>query len=132
MDTLELQYINHYQELVETKFFEKLGAYLGVLWNIKDVEEADKGSSAADQSDEIMIPLSVAINPKVVEYVRSRSGKSGETPFIGGGDFIPKAGQKVVSMANMSKDDFFKTIGVAPPSQKGQAQKKSPGSPDPK
>lgn len=112
MSDVELLFLKHYQEVIKKEQEEFLVSSLGIVWDKKSFEDKmDKGDKPIEK---LFIPLSVAVNPEVLDYVRKqfKLGKGGgKPPLIGGGDYIPKQGEEVVSMGDLSKEDFLRLIG---------------------
>ena len=120
MDPLEVLYLYHYQELSLKEQQGFLTNALGVVWD-KSIftEQVATTGTESKPTNEIFIPLSLAINPNVMEFVKAQfgmgpSGKGGKTPMIAGGEYSPKANEVITSMAELSKEDFLKLLGKKP------------------
>jgi len=131
MDSTEILFLHHYQELNKRMYEDFVTQALGIVWDRKDfiekkvevgeVGEAGKaGEAGATQQrkipDKLFIPLSMAINPDINEYVKRQfnvSGgiPSGRPPWIGGGSYAPKPNEVVHSIGDLSKNEFLKMIG---------------------
>jgi len=118
MTELEIQFLSHYQVLLETDHQKFWTDCLGVIW---EADEFNKPKPVESQSDNVrpnrlFIPLLQGINPDILTVVKENFGLSKEgkkrQAFVGGGDYIPKAGENIVSMASLSKDEFKKKMGV--------------------
>ena len=105
----EIRFLDHYQKRIEEGRWQYLNSMLGVEW---DLEQQSK-PAATDIGDnrKIFIPLSVAINPKIVEHVKEEAKKY-KNAFIGGGEFRPEKNVEIRSSGELSKEDFFKLIGA--------------------
>lgn len=108
MSNVDLNFISHYQMKNEELFFEKLAIYLGVLWNIDEMAQAEK--SVQPSKDKILIPLAAGINPNILKYIK-KEAKDKKTPYIGGGEYVPKEGETVKSVEEMDADTFLGMIG---------------------
>ena len=110
MSAVEIRYLYHYQNMVEKSRFDELGAMLGVIWNLEEQKAAAAASADAPPPKTMFIPLSVAINPKILDMVYKKSGAESST--VGGADFKPPEENAVVKpMGDMSKDDFLRMLG---------------------
>jgi hypothetical protein len=118
MDYAEILYIHYHQDLVEQSRYQQLFKALGVLWSKEDLNR--KPDKDAPYSDEVFIPLSMVINPKVLDIVKSdksASRKQGEpVRILSDGTPIDASLGPVKSMGDLSKDEFFRLIGQPIPS----------------
>jgi len=121
MDTLELSYVHYYQELSEQKMIERLGSMLGVIWYPDLMAEADAKAGSAPSTDEmgrpldnkVYIPLALSINPEILDIVtkKKKGGKSSSNNYIGGGEYVPKAGEEVHSFKELDHKQFKDMFG---------------------
>jgi hypothetical protein len=116
MDSLEVLYLYHYQELSLKEQQGFLTNALGVVWDKSIFTEQISTDKSSKPTNEIFIPLSLAINPNVMDFVKAQfgmgpSGKGGKAPMIAGGEYSPKSGEVITSMADLSKEDFLKMMG---------------------
>lgn len=124
MTTLEILYLYHYQELAIKEQQQYLTNILGVIWNRDTLMQQmapsmASGSTTAEPLKELFIPLSVAIAPNVMDFVKEQfgltAGKNPETieakPYIAGGDYQPKKNEVIKSMASLSKEEFLTLLG---------------------
>ena len=95
---------------------DSLGTMLGTNWDLKQMNnQAPENSENSEPSDQLMIPLAIAINPKILEYVKSQAGKVGTSKtYIGGGEYTPTDGEVVKSTASLSDDAFLALLGRGP------------------
>lgn len=109
--------IRHYQEKEKIEFMDRLGTYLGVLWDIEALNNKSTNESGPAYSNgKIFTPLTMVINPKILELIQGQSGSGEEKkPFIGGGEFIPTKGQKIISVGSLSREDFYNLLGRKAP-----------------
>jgi len=122
MSTSEITFLYHYQRLVVQEQQQFLVSALGVVWDRESVSQvsAEPGSNSNSAPlNKLFIPLSLAINPDVAEFVKSQfgvsgTGSAGKAPYIAGGDYIPKSNEKIVSMGELSRDEFLEMIGRKP------------------
>ena len=115
MSEEEVQFLDHYQKKVEEGRWEYLNSMLGVEWDLEHYSKP--AATGVGESRKMFIPLSVAINPKIMEHVKEEAKKY-KNIFIGGGEFKPEKNVEIRSSGELSKEDFFKLIGV------GRAKKK--------
>lgn len=122
MSDLDILFLHHYQAAVESENQKFITDVLGVLWDaeeFKQPEVAEGGEAEGSRyPDKLFIPLSMAVNPELVNSVKETMGfakdgkKTSKAPFIGGGEHIPKKGEVYKSMGELSKEDFKKLIGA--------------------
>lgn len=118
MDPTEILYLHYHQDLVEQDRMRAYMKALGILWDRYEVKEANLRDS--DESDEIMIPLALAINPKILDLVKKeRSNKPMKRTY---GDGTPIEGE-VKSLGDLTKEDFYRMIGQPMPSALPKEQK---------
>lgn len=128
MDNDEVLFLYHYQNRAEDRRFEKLGSYLGVLWDLEEV--ANPSQSSADQSTKLFFPLSTVIKPELMDFVKKKANSITTTvhnSIIGGGDYVKGANEKIIPMSTLSKEDFLKMIGKPNAAQMRQQQKDQKG-----
>lgn len=117
MGTTELLFLNHYQTMVQTEQQEFITTALGLVWEKKDftTKVVDTGGGKNKSIEKLFIPLSVATNPDILDFVRKEFGLQGgaktAVPLIGGGDYLPKPNEVITSMGDLSKDEFMRLIG---------------------
>ena len=124
MDELEILFIFHHQELAIYEQQDFLTNVLGVVWDKNNLVESLKETKTKTRKalEKIFIPLSLAINPDVMDFVQAQFGLGGKAgkvssdgvignPFIAGGEYMPKPGDVIMSMDHMSKEDFMSLIG---------------------
>jgi len=136
MEYLEIMFIYHHQEMSIYEQQTFLTNILGVIWEkdsiLGSIEESKKRSVVKQTLEKLFIPLSLAINPDVMDFVQAQFGvgsKKGnvssdgviKNPYIAGGDYMPKPGEVIMSTENMSKDDFLNLIGKGSRKAKGDA-----------
>lgn len=118
MSTEELLLVDHHKSQQEVEFLERIGKFLGVLWDHEELEAATSGGSQDGLVDRSLVPLSLVINPKLLENLKKQAVK--KSTYIAGGEFVPSPNMEVVSMEHMSKEQFAKIIGKKLPSQRGK------------
>lgn len=116
MSETDILFINHYQELLETEQQKFWTDALGVVWEADEFNKPKSVVTSTGKPDRIFIPLTMAVNPDIVNTIKenlglTKDGKKTQT-FVGGGDYVPKEGEQIVSMGDISKDDFKKMMGV--------------------
>lgn len=118
----EIYFINHYQILQQKNLTESLGKMLGVIWDIDEVRKNAEKSSDDINSNRLITPLTMVINPQILDVIKKQKTVKETSNFIGGGDYISKSGEKVMSMGDLSKEEFYKMIGKPMPSLTQQAR----------
>ena len=120
MSELDIQFLSHYQGLVESENQKFITDVLGVLWDAEEFKQSEHtdGAGGSQFPDKLFIPLSMAINSELITSVKEAmgitkgKGKASKAPFIGGGDHMPKKGEVYKSMGDLSKEDFKQMIGA--------------------
>jgi len=90
---------------------------LGVIWEAEEFNKPQVvNNTNTGKPDRIFIPLSMAVNPEIITTIKenlglTKDGKKART-FVGGGDYVPKDGEQITSMGDLSKGDFKKMMGV--------------------
>lgn len=120
MSDTEVYFVSHYQLLNERKKAESLGKMLGVIWDIDETKDNVSKKSDNVNSNRIVFPLAMVINPKIVEIVKKQKNSDETSKWIADGSYVPKSNEKVVSMGDLSKDEFYKMIGKPIPSKMGE------------
>jgi len=112
---------------MEQARYQQLFKALGVLWSKEDLAKPTKRDPNAPEPDEVFIPLSMVINPKVLDIVRSDKSsnrKEGEgVKVLSDGTPIDKSLGPVKSMSDLTKDEFFNLIGQPMPSRMSKESK---------
>lgn len=115
MSDLDIAFLSHYQNLVESERQKFWTDALGIIWNRKDLLNNRANSGVKVHKDTMYIPLSTIIDGQLLERIREGFGLTKEgnkpTPHIGGGEYIPSAGENIQSMEHFSKEDFKKMFG---------------------
>ncbi len=113
----------HWCKKVESDQWDNLGLQLGTMWSRSELLRLSEAKPGAKEgSDRIFVPLSLVINPDLVDGLLQRAKKSenqptstsGETPLPSGdglntGMSLP-VGEEVVNMAELPKDEFLNLI----------------------
>ena len=124
----EVYFVYHYQELQVRQQQDFFASAMGIVWDKKQMlAMAAKGGEESGKPgkpiEKVFVPLSAAINPQIIEFVKGMFGLGGEGSlpaptsqghYIGGGEYSPKKGEKVVSMSTLSKRDFLALLGRRP------------------
>ena len=116
----EILFIHHYQNRTDEERQNFLNTVLGVVWSAEEFIEKPQPAGArppvdTGPPDKMFIPLSMAINPELVQRVKeslglAKGGNAGKS-VIGGGDYMPKENEVIHSMADMSKAEFKRMMG---------------------
>ena len=111
-----LLYSYHWIKKVERDQWDILSSHLGTVWNIEDLRKLknNEANPASSSSSVIFVPLSLVMNPGLVEGLlnRGNNSKPGQ-PSLPLGDSLatdmalPK---DVVPMSTLSKEDFLKLV----------------------
>lgn len=111
MSDEEILFIYHYQLKAEHERVDLIGRMLGTTWDLEEIL-ANRKSSDGAVNNKLLIPLTVAVNPKIMEYVHKQADNVNiQQAYIGGGEYQVKKGEKIKSMGELSKDEFLKMIG---------------------
>jgi hypothetical protein len=91
---------------------DSITSMLGVFWDLNKYKESHD-TTTAESTGTLFIPLSVAINPKILDYVKEEAGKIGKNinSIIAGG-YVPKKNEIVRPMSDIPKDKFLSIIGA--------------------
>jgi hypothetical protein len=120
MEPEEILFLHYHQDLVEQQRFKSLFKAMGVLWQKSDLDT--KGEIS--ETDDVFIPLSMVINPKVLDLIKSNRKTKDAPRLLGDGSSIdPELGQ-VKSMGDLPKEEFYRMIGQAMPSKLPASAKK--------
>lgn len=94
--------MDHYLERHEDNLFNRLGEHLGTIWTREDVKE----QVGSGRKDKIRVPLSLAINPKLMEVVKGIFGDSESSipTELRNEDIIELGDLPVEDMNNMFRD----------------------------
>ena len=115
MDIVEILFLHHYQELNKNMYEEFITQALGVVWDKKDIiEKPNSQKDSKIDRDKLFIPLSVAINPEIMDFVKKQfnvQGKSKGPAYVGGGTYMPKPNEVISPMDDLSKEEFLKLLG---------------------
>lgn len=115
MSYTELLFLHHYQEMVKNEQQEFIVNALGVVWDKESLVSKLNVGTENKPIEKLFIPLSVAVNPDILDYVRKQFNVNSKKPsgpvFIGGGEYMPRPGEEVRSMGDLSKDEFMRLIG---------------------
>lgn len=109
-----LHYTAYWLAKKESDWFERLGHLLGTEWSREQVERLVNPKQGATVPDKMFLPLSLAINPDLTEWLK-QIFKVGQGQHIGGGEYVPGAGESVEELGDLSKDEWMKWIGGATP-----------------
>jgi hypothetical protein len=130
MSQMEVMFLYYYQDLAIKEQQKYLTNILGIIWNRNTlVQQTSESSGESKPINELFIPLSLAINPEVLDFIKTQfgMGKDGVAPggevnkaYIGGGEYQPKKGEVIKSMSEMSKEDFMKLLGKKSSNQRSR------------
>lgn len=120
MSKEERMFIHYHQNLSEQNQMRTLLKALGVVWEKSDFLRSSSDSESSESySSDVYIPLAMTINPNIHKFVSDSAKKSvGSTSRNdGSGQALPSNLGKIRSMAELSKEDFYKLIGQPIPSK---------------
>lgn len=116
----EIHFVNHYQTLNQRNVIEQIGKLLGVIWDIDEIKDNSKKESDEINSNRLILPLSMVINPQILDVIKKQKTVKETSKYIGAGEYIAKSNEKIMSMGDLTKDEFYKMIGKPMPSKTGQ------------
>jgi hypothetical protein len=121
MTDLEIMFLYHYQELAIKEQQQYLSSILGVVWDkatlVKQMTAGGDDSAKKESLNKLFIPLALAVNPEVLDFVKSQFGMAtgsneGTTStYIAGGEYVPKKNEVIRPMSDLSKEEFMKLLG---------------------
>jgi hypothetical protein len=112
LNSVQLSFLYFWVKKFQMEQEHKMGRILGTRWTVREIRQAGKknnpgqGSKTYKDDEEINIPLSLAINPELLEGLVTLVGGA----KVGGGEYTPQAGEEVVELSSLSKEDFQKVI----------------------
>lgn len=110
MSLEDILFIDYYQELQSRNQIIDIAQMLGVRWTpeeLRRMAEGDKNSSVETGSEgPVFIPLALAINPQLSEFL-AKKGKASAQAYLGGGSESLSKGSKVQSMGIFDKEKFL-------------------------
>lgn len=107
-----LHFTAHWLQKREDDWFKSLAKILGVLWTRQDVKAMTGSKKSSVMPAEAFIPLSVGVNPEIVKGLQKMFAVGSEGS-IGGGEYVPSVGEKVVELGDLPRDEFAKFINTA-------------------
>lgn len=105
-----LRFTAHWLQKREADLIEMATKLLGLTWKREQV--AKMSEQKAGPPDEIFLPLSLAVNTELSEQLREMF-RIGKGAFIGGGEYLPGAGEQVVELGELPVDDFMRLAQMA-------------------
>jgi hypothetical protein len=115
----EIYFIYYYQNKVEEGKVSSLAEMLGVMFDFdkqtfSSQADSDKNDTMTlSANNKLYVPLSFIIQPefakKVSELSKEKANK--KSVYIGGGEYRAKDNENIVSMSELSKDEFLALIG---------------------
>lgn len=115
----ELYFIYYYQNKVDESKVSSLAEMLGVMFDFDKQTFSSQGNEdknpapMLDSNNKLYVPLSFILQPefakKVSEISKEKSSK--KSVYIGGGEYRAKDNENIVSMSELSKDEFLALIG---------------------
>ena len=85
---------------------------LGITWTQESVNAMVNGKQKATAPNEIMIPLSLAINGDLFDALK-KTFRVTRGKFIGGGEYETTQGENVVELGDLSIDEFLRWANKA-------------------
>lgn len=108
---LLLQYTAHWLQKRDGDLMEAVMKLLGTVWTREEVAEMT-GKEKASAPDRVFLPLALGCNPELAEQLKQLF-RIGKGPFIGAGEYVPRAGEQVVEMADMPVEEFKRWAEMA-------------------
>lgn len=105
-----LRFTAHWLQKRESDVADLLMKLLGTAWSREDVTKMMETKSAPP--DDIFLPLALAVNPELGEQLREMF-RVGKGAFIGGGEYLPGAGEQVVELGDLPAEDFKRLAQMA-------------------
>ena len=109
-----LHYTAYWLAKREADWFEKLGNLLGTTWTREQVEKLVSTKKSAVIPGSVFLPLSLAVNPDLTDWLKQMF-RVGQGQQIGGGEYVPGAGEEVQELGDLPKDEWMQWIGGATP-----------------
>jgi hypothetical protein len=130
MDDDELSFVYHYMLANEERMFQRLLSALGITWDLEEIKASTQAtkSTGSGKAAKLYVPLAVGVNPEMYEWVKKQAG-GGQNALIGGGEYVPKAGEVVKPMSEMGKDEFMNLLGRKSASQIEKDKRERSGKP---
>lgn len=97
MSELQLSFVDHYQQKQEIDFVEKIATILGLSWDLDFLDKVQAGTP--EPTSRIFLPLSLVIDPELVEKLRKRRSGSTVQDDSGGG-------QKVMALDEVPEESL--------------------------
>jgi len=90
---------------------------LGVHWTREQVQAmaVGKDKQSAVAPNEMMIPLAMGVNPDLMEGLKKAFRVVGGRSQIGGGEYMPGAGEQVVELGDLPREEWAQWIQGATP-----------------
>lgn len=121
MSPEEKSFIHYHQGLVEQSQMKTLLKALGVIWDKEDFNRSPTESESSESySPEVYIPLAMTINPSIHKFIGDTARKTSTSTTsrtYGDGTSMEGSLGKVRSMAELSKEDFYRMISHPIPSK---------------
>ena len=119
-----LLFVYHYLKKSENDFWDRMSSHLGTMWKKSElIRLRDKvpGNSKASESDTIFVPLSLGINPGLVEGLVGKTRSNSTASVATEPSFMMEDGLNtgmtlppgVEPMANLPKEEFLGIIKAA-------------------
>lgn len=107
-----LRYTAYWLQRREEDFYRQICHILGVLWTRQDVKAMSAEKKTAALPNETFIPLAIGINPELVKGLQ-KMFRVGSDKFIGGGEYVPAAGERVVELGDLPKEEYLQFVNSA-------------------
>ena len=121
-----LMFAYHWYQKIDNDQWDRLGHQLGTMWSRSELLRMSAAEPGArEDSDRVFVPLSLVINPDLVDGLLKKAKKNpnqstvaGEAASLPSGDGLNTgmslpAGEEVVNMANLPKEEFLNVIKSA-------------------
>lgn len=115
LSDVQLSFMLYWKVQAENDFIDRLCSrlerILGTFWTYDDIysKEHSEPTDKPKSLDEVRIPLAVAINPKLHDWLRKLLAPKGDVEKIAAA-IEKKTGQPVTSLMDISKDEFYQVM----------------------
>lgn len=114
MSSDEIFFLHHYQSKVDESKAATLAEMLGVMFDFEKQDFSEPSPDASSHvSGKLYVPLSFILQPEFAKKVTELSQKKSykKPAYIGGGEHRQQANENIVSMSELSKEDFMALLG---------------------
>ncbi len=103
-----LEFTAHWLQKRDTDLLDSIAKMIGTVWTRDQVARMTEEGASAAAPKELFIPLAAAINPEIIDWLKKTLRVSAAGEFIGGGEYHPAAGEEVVELGDLPREEFMK------------------------